>query len=849
MEPEDLLYTNAYINEPEVNKDIDEYTNNQFKQYIEKERDDKKQDTIQEIVDNKTVANRYKRHVTTYINVDSRDRDKAKFPNANNFNILLGKTYYNVKSVKLSKIEFPNTNAVINSSNNLIYWRNLSDIADDKFDTVTGDYPVYKASVKIGSYIATKLQSEISKKMSDIRRKDNNNFHYFETSLNIETDVVSFKSLSLKQLSANPIMTTINTGNIKVIYPTHGLVTGDVIYILNSRTVAGITGDIINTEHTVTVLNENEFTFDVNATANESLLGGGLTIKIGKPDAFQLLFGDFQNTIAPNIGFPYENSSQLVTVNLDKQLNLIQLQIKFTENINLTSDYINSIIQIDNVSPSLNVNTIITKIINHDTILVKFLRKLDEAIFPPNGIATFSLILADNTTISLTKNISSITNYNVDSIYISTYTPHNYTYDDIGRDAIFANTRTVPSLDGPFTIDNVLSPTEFVINGFLLNQNNSATNGDSGFIQMYNPFQTFTHQISSIVTGDITTITTSTDHWLQIGDEVKFYNVKTTPSITEKNRDIYKVIAVPTLNTFIINVKTTNVSSLTNGYIGVSMVKMTFPNHGFNRIVSITGGVGGIKTITTFLPHKLTVGRNVRISQSNCVPSIDNAGSNYSVVSVVSDHIFTINVGISLTQDGTFGLLGIRTDEFIVYNVDEFDTYDKNYINGTSFKIKYILDENDFIFSTPTRFSSKSVSGGGNDIYLHSRLHGYTGIQNNVRGGEVFRSINLEGENYTFLKCPQLSSMVNTGKVSDIFARITLDQSPGGVVFNFLSNPKVFNETPLDTLRELDFSIVNYDGRFYEFNDLDYSFVLEITEVIDTTDQFNISSRRGVIDN
>jgi hypothetical protein len=87
---------------------------------------------------------------------------------------------------------------------------------------------------------------------------------------------------------------------------------------------------------------------------------------------------------------------------------------------------------------------------------------------------------------------------------------------------------------------------------------------------------------------------------------------------------------------------------------------------------------------------------------------------------------------------------------------------------------------------------------------------------------------------------------MNTGRVSNVFARITLDQSPGNIVFSFLSNPKMFDTVPLDLLSELEFSIVNHDGTLYDFNDLDFSFCLEITEVIDTTDTFNISSKRGV---
>jgi hypothetical protein len=46
----------------------------------------------------------------------------------------------------------------------------------------------------------------------------------------------------------------------------------------------------------------------------------------------------------------------------------------------------------------------------------------------------------------------------------------------------------------------------------------------------------------------------------------------------------------------------------------------------------------------------------------------------------------------------------------------------------------------------------------------------------------------------------------------------------------------------------LNLSILNYDSTPYVFNDLDYSFTLEITEVVDTTENFNISSKRGITD-
>jgi hypothetical protein len=170
-------------------------------------------------------------------------------------------------------------------------------------------------------------------------------------------------------------------------------------------------------------------------------------------------------------------------------------------------------------------------------------------------------------------------------------------------------------------------------------------------------------------------------------------------------------------------------------------------------------------------------------------------------------------------------------------------------LNNKTMKIRTIIDQNSLIFELPEDIHYVTDKQTLNDnIYISSFLHGFNGTQTNTRNGIITRCINLEGENYAFLCCPQLATVLNTGNVKDIFARIILDQSPGAVVFNFLSNPKTFETVPLDKLNKLTLSMLNYDGSFYLFNDLDYSLTLEITEVLDTIDNFNISSKRGISD-
>lgn len=875
MDAEDLLFTNTYINNPNLLETIDSKRNAEFRKFIEESNERDRVEKLErilkdveiedidndyndiynsnkfskEIIEPLVNVKRYKREVVTYINIDSRDRQKLIYPNASHFKISLGRTYYNIKSIKLAKMEFPNTNAVINRTNNMVYWRNLNDILEDKYDTVTKNYPIYNIDIRIGSYDSSSLQTELEAKLGGVRRNDTNNFHYFIVTLDIETDVVQFISLSLRELGNNPVETLVGTGIIKVFASGHGFVDGQEIYVIGSKTVAGIPSDFINGPHVITVLNADEFFYETTINAAETNTGGGNTFKVGTYAPFQLLFGEYMNTIAPNIGYPLENSSQLIDVKLKDQSILYQLQITLNSTHMFDTGYINTPIVIEDTFTAVDGNRVITKILSKTSILVIYNTKIDVPIF--TGTIKYTALI-DSVPTLITQTIASIENFNIDSILISTYTPHNYDLGDIGKTITFYDTATTPLLDGDQTLDNVLSDTQFVILGSLLTGGEfvSSVSGDAGYIAIHDPIKTFTYKISGITFGNQTLVTLMDDHILKVGDRIQFYNLITTPSVLERDRGIFNVISVPSSNTFMIDFKTIDmdINSLDGAYIGTNILELIFPNHGFNYITSIVNNGGNDRLVTTILPHNLVIGSTVRLSMTNSVPSIDNTTTTYTITDVPSINTFVVQTAVTLVVPGTFGLIGIESNDFYIYGCNSVDNFSSDYINGTKFTIREIVDINTFRFDAVNSFSLTSMIGGGSSIYISSILHGFNGTQTNLKNSVVARSINLEGENYTFLVCPQLSTMRNTGSVKDIFARVTLDQSPGGVVFSFLSNPKTFNETPLDSLSELEFGVVNYDGSYYIFNDLDYSFVLEITEIIDTTDQFNINSRRGIID-
>jgi hypothetical protein len=879
MDDNDILYTNQFVTRPALDNEVPDGYTDEFRRYYQKEMEQAEEKKLREnldrvsmrsvILDEETDANnmlntnkhhalgsekentgeliRKVKSVKRYVSVDSRDRNKTDYPKPNHFKIFLGKTFYNVQEIRLASIEFPNTNAVINSTNNHIYWRNQQDIDEDVVDNITKTYPVYDVELRIGSYISTSLQSEMTNKLASLKRQNKTgDFHYFTVDLDIDTDIVTMTSLILSQVKNNPFSVTLGQGIITVSADAHGYKNGDVVYIVGSKSIAGIPSSIMNAAQTITVINDDTFQFEVNVKAGETSVGGGNTVKSGKLAPFQLLYGDFSDTLAQNIGFPIENSSERIDTQIKSIQNFYQVKITLSEPHNFlnTFDYIGltCLLNSTGTTPDLDGNRVITNIFDSRTILISVNNKLEFSVFN-TGQLTFN---------GSTIDILGISNFDVDTVLVTTFTDHNYDTIDINNIVTFYGTTTIPSFDQSNTIYGVLSSTLLVIPGKVLDGGdiNVSIPGKGGSMPRNQPLITKTVTITGLVPGNITTVTCP-GHGLSVGDKIKFYNILTSPSITTTSAGIHSVYGVLDSNTFTVNFVTTSVDNEVlekqTAYIGLSTVTVTFPYHNFNALTSIESCVDLVSPaynveITTQLPHNLLDGDTIRISQTNTTPSID--GGNYAIKLIDSDTfriIFSGGIGVST---GTSGILGM-SNSFHLYGATSVGGINDTAINIVSYTIKDIIDEHSFTFDCSS-YASSSEKGGGMNVFISSLKHGFNGVQTNTKNSLLNRSINLEGENYAFLCCPQLATMMNTGNVENAFARITLDQSPGSMVFNYLSSPKTFDTAPLNTLDTLEFSIVNYDNTLYEFNDLDFSFTLEITELIDTTESFNFSSRRGV---
>ena len=214
--------------------------------------------------DNRMRTTGVKRIRKTIVNIDSRDRDVEEFPNANSFRIFLDRVFLNVKSVELITTEFPNAEQPVKSTpasiqNSKVVWIN----EEDRGFALTPTFPRYTANLQPGNYTASTLTDEMTTKMNCVKRStasgvQSGKNHFFDISIDLDTDIVEIHQLELVNLTNNPINTTQNDQTITVFQLNHPFSVGDKIFLTGVKGfVGGISPNDLNGFHTVTATTAN----------------------------------------------------------------------------------------------------------------------------------------------------------------------------------------------------------------------------------------------------------------------------------------------------------------------------------------------------------------------------------------------------------------------------------------------------------------------------------------------------------------------------------------------------------------------------------------------------------------
>ena len=104
---------------------------------------------------------------------------------------------------------------------------------------------------------------------------------------------------------------------------------------------------------------------------------------------------------------------------------------------------------------------------------------------------------------------------------------------------------------------------------------------------------------------------------------------------------------------------------------------------------------------------------------------------------------------------------------------------------------------------------------------------------------KIYKNITgINGPKHLYLSIKNLDNTL-TNK-TNYFSKIILSSNPGSHLYDtFVENETFFEKQPLSELNELDIKFVNDEGKLFDFEHSEHSFVLEITELINDYDNSN----------
>lgn len=700
--------------------------------------------------------------------------------------------------------------------------------------------PNYTVELTPGNYTASTIVAEIKKQMNLVKRRNGSGiFHYFTVTVNLDTDVISFRSYITKQLSSSPLSTTSGSSIITVSSVSHGFKSGDYVLILNARTTGGISSTVLNGLYTVDVLNSDTFTYEVNERANESGIGGGTTCKTGEPSEFRLIFDTAESLIVDNIGFPSEDSSEKIG----------------------TSE-----------------TCITTKTINPSSIVVNG----DYLTITANnhGLDSCNILVITATTLGV-------------SPILTTSTPHEL--KDTGIAYISYN-NSVPALEGFYPV-LATSDTTFKINNIEISSVSGVGilkhGGDNIKLMNFKSVPTI-NNINYLVEN-------ITQNTFEIKASLEEIQVTSIPETLIRTNQIFvnhpghgfNTISSIQPDTSTTAVVTTLVPHGLSGKKSVGVTKetfvlntvqLTFPDpHLLSTsdkifISNSIGGadIGGSHVVQILDSFSLTItfiggtdpgtcdvntGDTVIFSESNSVPKISSTilGQTFFYIDYISPTTFKIDTGFPISSPGTFAILG-RNNNISLHRITASEPggatiggIPLTILNSKQYKIDSIIDSDNYMFRCNDHATFSTSSGGSNTV-ISSLRHGKKTFQSNTfdgtDSGVLYKVISLEGENYIYMVSPGLQTVFSPGNeaVGDIFSRIVLREPPGNMLFDtFITVPKEFNP-PLRSLKDLKLEMKRSDGILFNFKDMDYSCSLRIVEVIDRIIDTEFSSATGTSD-
>lgn len=785
----------------------------------------------------------------------------------------------------------------------------------------TGLY-IYHVDVKPGNYSARSLALQIQNDINKIKRRGGKGqFHFFEVTVNLDTDIMVFDSVITARLPSNSLSTIAGTTIITVNQREHGFKTGERVKMIGVKQFAGIPTAELNGDFIVNAMDFNSFTIEVLTRASETTDGGGNTIQTGKGAPFRLLFDTEMTKIQFNTGFPDEDSSEVIKGS-ESGASVSALNISSIEKIDQETTRITTvephwleivrkfdIISIENyLTNRVLFRTsqphgleLPTKIFIRETNCIP---QINGSFFGfPNGIDTFYI---KNSFVSLNGDSGTLL-YNGDRVKIKGLD----TVPSINQNPIFfvENVFDMFSFDIKFGLESINTESitgstvgtsritiKHADHGFneLISVDNHSRSGFLKVLLANENSKIFGRRITNASIEDGPVSTNTIDilvpfHFIETSDSVvikestSFPNIDGTYKVQKVTDDVIRINFIHENADFIPG----NCTVLIGGSIVLSETNC-FPrvNGSFHvdntRVISNISSGTITSNITTTQFHDLSVGDEVVLKNTNSTPELNGS---FFVFSVIDQFNFTVS-GFEepIAIEGNFGILtfskkliiespgviienpgispaGIigKNDYVSLYRIESSVELGSTLgdiplkdINQERRKITRILDKDNYMLRIPEEYSNVvDFSNASSSFNISSIFHGFREKQTNTIDGtpdsNLFRSISLEGENYIYITLDNsgidFRTILNTTNIPNTFAKVILTEPPGNMCFNsFISEARVFNN-PIARLDTLKIKVVDSRGFPFDFNNINYSISLKITELFEDLDDTGLNSR------
>lgn len=662
--------------------------------------------------------------------------------------------------------------------------------------------PEYSITLVPGNPTASSLTTQIQTQCNLIKRQNGGGqYHYYNTYLNLYTNVITFESVITTQLTNNPLATIAGSTIITITAVSHGFKTGDTVLMINVQNTASINGSVLSGNFVVIVIDFNTFTYEVNVPAVATTNGGGNFVRTGTQAPYQFLFKSANTLIQFNTGFEDEDSSDYAgAINpiTTKSLNISYVVIQNSNTLLFTTTTNHGLfpaVIIDIISISTGSPLIITTATQH--LLTYPMRvTIRNSNSNPSMNGDYYVYPSGKTTLFIYTNQVNISGnsgqllYGGDHIQISGLltTPRNdhismFYIESTPTNNTFTINFSAIQIDQGTVFKATIDTNQLFVNdvNHLFNNLMSITAIDSIYtsITLQLPTKLSGSNTSSvtIIAGPVTTNTVDIlliAHGLSTSDIITIKNSNTNPIVDGTYK--VEVISNNELRINFVNIGlVTGTGTIITGDAITIISSTSFPRidgsyNINNKYLISTISTGNItSTITLAYPANFNIGDIITLSETNTTPFINGKFIIYQITSptiftillthnitasgtggvVINNTTLIIETGFKIitsgipSNDGNCGIIG-RNQILRLYRVasDDLNGYTiggmtLSSINGIKFQVAKLIDINNYMVRVEGTYAKSTVSGGGSNVYISSLNKGFRAQQSNTKTGDT----------------------------------------------------------------------------------------------------------------